>query len=94
MRDIISGGRRFIGCREFSRRSIAFVNCNAWDLSMFICEKRLGLTVWENECSIVLYLGLTEINEDSPEPRAGLEPSDLSGDLPIEGGEQLRNRES
>jgi hypothetical protein len=87
MRDTISGGRRFIGCREFARWSIAFVNLNAWDLRMFICERKLWLTVWENEWSIDLYLGLTEMNEGAPEPRVGLDPGNLSGNLPIKGGE-------
>ena len=51
------------------------------------------LTVQNNKWGIVSYLWVTEVSEDPPRPCIGLEPSDLIGDLPIKGGEQLGNRE-
>lgn len=54
MRDTISGGRRFIGCRELARWSIAFRNCNVWDLRILICEGIMahGVGEWMEYSSI------------------------------------------
>lgn len=92
MRDTISGGRRFIGCRELVIWSIAFRNCNAWDLRVLVC-KSLRLAVWNDERRAVSYLRSTEASENPTGPCLGFKPGNFCRYLPIQGGKQLRKGE-
>ena len=58
MRSTISGGRRFIGCKELARWSMESRKCSARDLRVVICEMILFPTVGNNERTRVHTSGL------------------------------------